>query len=79
MQRSMTLPEFCSEFETVALEPPGSVTGSEELASFDGWDSLAIVEFMSMTHEKLGIQIEPRQLAACVRVSDLAALCGIAQ
>ena len=42
------------------------------LDSFERWDSFAVVEFMSMADEKLGVQLEPAQIAACCQVSDLA-------
>ena len=64
----MTLPEFFSEFETTASLPPGPVRGQERLDSFERWDSFA--------DEKLGVQLEPAQIAACRQVSDLAVLCG---
>jgi acyl carrier protein len=72
----MTLAEFLSEFENVASQPPGTIRGHEALESMKGWDSLAVIEFMSMADEKLGLQLEASRLAACDRVSDLAALCG---
>jgi len=72
----MTLAEFFSEFETTASLPPGTVQGQDRLDSISRWDSFAVVEFMSMADEKLGIQLEPAQIAACRQVSDLAALCG---
>jgi acyl carrier protein len=72
----MTLPEFFSEVEGLASRPRGSIGGQELLESMEGWDSLALVEFMALADEKFGIQLEPAQLAACTRVNDLAALCG---
>ncbi|MEO7082847.1 MAG: acyl carrier protein [Gemmatimonadaceae bacterium] len=74
----MTRTEFLSEFEIVALQAPGSIKGQEALDSLDGWDSLAVVEFMSMADEKLGVQLDPRKVATCSNVDDLASLCGIA-
>ena len=65
-----------SEFETTASLPPGTVQGQERLDSISRWDSFAVVEFMSMADEKLGVQLEPAQIAACRQVSDLALLCG---
>ena len=54
----MTLAEFFSEFETTASLPPGTVQGQERLDSIGRWDSFAVVEFMSMADEKLGVQLE---------------------
>ena len=56
----MTLAEFFSEFETTVSLPPGTVQGQERLDSIERWDSFAVVEFMSMADEKLGVQLEPR-------------------
>ena len=72
----MTLAEFFSEVAVVSSRPAGSLTGQETLDSLQGWDSLAVLEFMSMADEKLGIQLDPARLATCSRVSDLAILCG---
>ncbi len=72
----MTLAEFFSEVEATVSLPPGTVQGQERLDSFERWDSFAVVEFMSMADEKLGVQLEPAQIAACRQVSDLAVLCG---
>ena len=72
----MTLAEFFSEFEKTASLPPGTVQGQERLDSIERWDSFAVVEFMSMADAKLGVQLEPAQIAACRQVSDLAVLCG---
>ena len=73
----MTLSEFLSEFERAARQPSGSINGNETLKSLKGWDSLAWVEFMSMADEKLGLHLDPARIAACTRVLDLAALCGV--
>ena len=62
--------------ETTASLPPGTVQGQERLDSIERWDSFAVVEFMSMAEEKLGVQLEPAQIAACRQISDLAVLCG---
>ena len=72
----MTLAEFFSEFETTVSLPPGTVQGQERLNSIERLDSFAVVEFMSMADEKLGVHLEPAQIADCRRVSDLAFLCG---
>ena len=58
---AMTLAEFFSEFETTASLPPGSVHGQERLDSFERWDSFAVVEFMSMADEKMGVNWSRRK------------------
>ena len=73
----MTLPEFFAQFEATTGQPPGSIRGQESLDSIKSWDSLAVLEFMLMADEKLGLQLEPAQIAACKQVTDLAVLCGI--
>jgi acyl carrier protein len=73
----MTLSEFITEFEHTTSQPPGSIKGDEELMSLQGWDSLAVVDLMSMADARLGIELSPADLGACVRVNDLAILCGL--
>ena len=56
-------------------QPPGGLKGAEELAEL-GWDSLAVVGFLGLVDEHLGIVLSPEQLKSCVSVNDLAALLG---
>ena len=68
---------FAIVSEVLYLEP-GVLKGDERLKDLDGWDSLAVVSFMSGMDEKLGLMIEPEELARCVTVNDLTNLAASA-
>jgi len=61
--------------ELLELEP-GTVKGSDTLDTFDGWNSLAVIGFLAMVDEKLGLTLEPRKLVACQTIDDLLGLLG---
>ncbi len=56
----------------------GTLTGSEELDSLDNWDSLAVISFIALVDEKLGLVVEGEKLAKAKTVDDLLALAGVA-
>lgn len=56
----------------------GTLTGDEELDSLDGWDSLAVISFIALVDEKLGIVVEGEKLAKAKTVADLLAVAGVA-
>jgi acyl carrier protein len=70
----MTKLEFFHALEESIGAASDSIRGNESLKDLDGWDSMAAVDFMAMADERLGILVEPSQLAACKTASDLAAL-----
>ena len=61
--------------ELLELEP-GTLKGTESLGGLEGWDSLAVISFMALVDERLGISLQPRQIAACTTVTDLMRLLG---
>lgn len=56
----------------------GTLTGAEELESLDNWDSLAVISFIALVDEKLGLVVEGEKLAKARTVDDLMALAGVA-
>ena len=54
----------------------GSLSGGEELSSIEVWDSLAVMGFIAMVDENVGMVISPAKLAQAKTVNDLAALLG---
>ena len=56
----------------------GTLTGSEELDSLDNWDSLAVISFIALVEEKIGLVVEGEKLAKAKTVDDLLALAGVA-
>lgn len=68
---------FLKEIDSIIEADPGSTNMEDELASLSGWDSMAIVSFIAMADEKLGVIVKIDALKSCKTVADLAALCGI--
>lgn len=56
----------------------GTLTGPEELASLDSWDSLAVISFIALVDERFGTVVEGEKLAKAKTVDDLLALAGVA-
>lgn len=62
--------------ELFELEP-GTLRGGESLESIENWDSIKVLEFMALLDDNFeGIEISPKQIAACKTVDDLLALAG---
>lgn len=55
---------------------PNSLSGGEDLSSIEAWDSLAVMAFIAMVDESVGMVISPAKLAQAKTVNDLAALLG---
>ncbi len=67
----MTKSQFLRLVEEVAQEPAGTLQGPELLENLGGWDSLAVVSFIAMVDEQLGMTLQPRAIADCKTVDDL--------
>jgi acyl carrier protein len=65
---------FLEKLSEILELPPGSLTGSENLADLEAWDSLAVMSFIAMVDENCGMAVAPKQIAACKTVDDLLAL-----
>ncbi len=62
-----------------ALElDPGTLTGEETLESLESWDSLAVISFIALVDESMGVVVEGEKLAQAKTVADLLALAGVA-
>lgn len=72
----MTTSEFHAECESIMAMPPGSIKGSEDLRTLDGWDSLAVISFIAMVDENFSVQFSAGDIAKCNSVNDLRALLG---
>lgn len=57
---------------------PGTLTGDAVLEDLDGWDSLAVISFIALVDERLGLVVEGERLTHARTVDDLIALAGIA-
>jgi len=67
----MTTQDFYKLIDQVVEVEPGTVKGSEQLAEFKAWDSLAAVGFIAAVDETLGVIVPAKQLIAAKSVEDL--------
>ncbi len=65
---------FLREIELALELPVGSLKGDEQLADIPEWDSLAVISFIALVDEKLGLAVEGEALAKAQTVADLLAL-----
>lgn len=72
----MTKSEFLNEIDTIVRAAPGSTSLEDSLESLRGWDSLAVMSFIAMADEDLGIDLPVATLSSCKTVGDLAKLCA---
>lgn len=70
----MTLAGFYALIEEILELDPKSVRGDQPFRDLEGWDSMAVLNFIAMMDEQFEIVISPKDLAACVVVDDLARL-----
>lgn len=69
----MTKQEFLSLIEEMLEADPGSLAGDEPLDSLP-WDSLAVVSFIALADEHLGVAVSPQALAQASSLADVMAL-----
>ena len=55
---------------------PGTLTGAEVLKDVDGWDSLAVIQFITLVDEQFGTTLAAERIVECKTVDDLIALLG---
>ncbi len=70
--------EFLLALDEMLELDAGTLTGAEELESLDNWDSLAVISFIALVDEKLGLVVEGEKLAKAKTIDDLLALAGVA-
>lgn len=63
--------EVLRSLEKLIRRPAGSLDGSEALRTLDGWDSLAMIEFIAMVDEQHGIELDAEQVRTCQTVEAL--------
>lgn len=72
----MNKQEFLNRIADVLELPAGSLTGEEQLEALEPWDSMAVLAFIAMVDETLGMQVPAAALAQCKSVADLIGLVG---
>ena len=64
--------EFYQMVEEITGADSGSINDDTVLKGLEGWDSLAIVQFVATVDERLGVIIPVKQITTCITMSDLA-------
>jgi len=69
----MTREELLLQFESSLEEPPapGTLRGDELCADLDGWNSLAVLVFISVVNKEYGITLPPKKIFTCMQVNDV--------
>lgn len=67
MNTQQFLDQICDVLELEA----GSLKGDEALDSLDNWDSLAVISFIALADEALGVIVDAEKLASAQTVRDL--------
>ncbi len=70
----MTRDEMLRRLEGTFEVSPNTLTGNEQLADIAGWDSLAMLSFVTMAQKSCGVRLGAEELMACKTVNDLIAL-----
>jgi len=73
----MTREEFLARLDELVELPPGTLKGPERLEELDEWNSIALVGFIALVDAHNGLNLGPRQIAACITVDDLLKLAKV--
>ncbi len=57
--------------------PDNTLSGLEKLDDMEGWNSVAMVEYIALADSNNGLQLSPRQIRECNSIDDLRRLAGI--
>lgn len=63
--------EIVRSLEKLIRLPAEALNGSEKLNALDGWDSLAMIEFIALMDEDFGVDLQAEQVRTCKTVQDL--------
>lgn len=75
-QPDMTKQEFLNAMDGLLELPAGTLTGSEALDDLEGWNSLAMVEYIALADSN-GAKLSPRQVRECETIDDLGRLAKV--
>jgi acyl carrier protein len=55
-------------------QPKGTLTGAEKISSIGGWDSLAVLEFITVVDKHFGVTLSPEEMKKAETILDLLSL-----
>ena len=70
----MTRAELYATLDDILEMPAGTLTGNEELAALQSWDSLAVVNFIALVHGLFNELLPAQKVKVCKTVPDLVGL-----
>lgn len=70
----MTHKDFLARVDELLEKPAGTLIGSEALEDLEGWDSVALINFMALADEQCGRKLTPKEIGRCQTVNDLFSL-----
>jgi len=70
----MSRQELLHEIDEIFYLSRGTLSGKEKLKEIEGWDSMAVLNFISLLDSRCAIIVAPDAIAACVTVDDLVRL-----
>lgn len=71
----MSEKQFYDMVDELLEREPGTLRPTDDLADL-GWDSMAVVAFIAMVDDRLGVIVDARKLAQCSTLQDLVNLLG---
>ena len=66
--------DFLAEIEQIVEVPSGTLAMDSPLDSLDGWDSMAMLDFIAMADARLDATVSVALLSKCKTIADLAGL-----
>ncbi|MDL1984175.1 MAG: acyl carrier protein [Deltaproteobacteria bacterium] len=70
----MTKKELVQMLEEIVEADPDTLTGEELIEDLEGWDSLAVVNFIALVDENFGITLSPEKIMNSKTVNELVSL-----
>jgi acyl carrier protein len=66
--------DFLKHIDEVLDVPSGTVRGDEALSEIEGWDSLAVVGFIAVVNQHLGVTLSAKSVQQATTMPALLAL-----
>jgi hypothetical protein len=70
-EAAMTRDELLRAMEELLEQPDGALKGPEALDTLEQWNSMAMIGFIALVDENLGVTLSPRKFVNCTTVDDL--------
>lgn len=71
--------DFLRQLDELLQLPPGTLKGTEELASVPQWDSITVMGYIALISSERSKRVSGKEVMAAKTVGDLIALAGISE